>query len=99
MHDQFREFGWHGTSSAVMEIAGETRLQYKRDFADFLEATPKYGAQIKELAEGAEEGKPFRLSLDMDDLLRGNPELHRQMLATPSECLPPCEEALDEAVR
>jgi DNA replication licensing factor MCM3 len=82
-----------------MDTAGETRLQHKRNFAEFLEPSVEYAAQIKELAEGAEDGKPIRLSLNLDDLLRANQDLHRSLLDRPAECLPPFLEALDELVR
>lgn len=56
-------------------------------------------AQIDALADGAEEGKPMRLLVDLDDLLSSNPEAHRRLLDAPTECLPPFQEALEEVVR
>lgn len=56
-------------------------------------------AQIDALADGAEEGKPLRLLVDLDDLLTHNPEVHRRLLDAPSECLAPFQEALEEVVR
>lgn len=35
----------------------------------------------------------------MNDLQAHDPQLHQRVLQTPSECLPPFQEALDELIR
>ena len=85
-----------------MDDQSEQRLQLKRDFGEFLDrdhGRGPYLAKIDDLLKRYSEGGPLRLLVDMNDLHGYDPQLHQRVLQSPSECLPPFQEALDELIR
>ena len=75
----------------------DARLELKRDFTELLEN--KQDA-IDELAKASEDGAPLRLHMDMNELYDYQQgELHRRVLSSPTECIPPFREALEEQLR
>ena len=85
-----------------MDDHSEQRLQLKRDFSEFLDrdhGRGPYLTKIEELLTKHEQGGNLRLEVDMNDLQAHDPDLHQRVLQTPSECMPPFQEALDEIIR
>ena len=86
-----------------MDNDSERRLQLKRDFGEFLDADQgqnDYTQRIKAaLSRANVEAGKLRLGVDVHDLREHNRELLHSLLADPSECITPFEEALDEFVR
>lgn len=85
-----------------MDDHSEQRLQLKRDFSEFLDrdhGRGPYLEKIDDMLKMHADGGPLRLEVDMNDLQGHDPELHHRVLQTPSECLPPFQEALEELIR
>ncbi|PSC70868.1 DNA replication licensing factor MCM3 [Micractinium conductrix] len=89
-----------------MDEQSELRLELKRDFTEFLDqdfgretGSGRYVKRVDDIIKAYPQTNRVRLEVDLQDLSDYNEELHRRVLSSPSTCLPPFEEALEEFIR
>lgn len=89
-----------------MDEQSELRLELKRDFTEFLDqdfgretGVGRYVAKVDDIIKHYTQTKRVRLEVDLQDLSDYNEELHRRVMGSPSTCMPPFEEALEEFIR
>ncbi|KFM25074.1 DNA replication licensing factor MCM3-like protein 3 [Auxenochlorella protothecoides] len=91
---------------ATLDDSNVARLEAKRDFADFLDSDygrdtgeGKYVKKIEDMMKKYPTTKTIRLDVDVQDLSEYNPDLHRRVLESPGDCIPPFAEALEDMIR
>lgn len=87
-----------------MDQASESRLQLRREFAQFIDNDSGEGLYVESIKamvsneESLKTGK-LRLEVDLEDLRQADSNLHKQVLKDPSETLQAFEDALEEYIR
>jgi len=82
-----------------MEQAEDTEaIRIKMDFSHYLEPGDRDGLYYEQVKIMLKEGKT-RLTINLNDLRRNDPELWRKFLANPMKYIPPFEDAFNDYVQ
>ena len=86
-----------------MDEQSERKIEFKRQFSDFLDQDHGQGEYLDKIKtiltkENISKNK-LRLEVDIYDLQQFNSALHQSLLADPSECIQPFEDALNDIIR